>query len=330
MNMWLFEKILEIPLLLVVFGGLPAVLWLIPKTRKSGGSLVAALKIVPVFWCVFFVTVTLAGWIPGAGRLIPAVCGLFCGTAAVYFLVRLVIQKHYAEKKMLALWCVLLVIPAAVAGLMVYMAASFAITVNMARGGNYRSPWKNCGLPIQTEDGEKVFFCARSIHPFLAEYDYRIAVQKSEKTAARWLFCNTGGRTLFHLYRLPDGDWILADKMTVYLVAVKPFEIYEIFARKGELYRVPVPNEEITSWGIDERDGVVRRNYNGKCYPAEKIGDALLSGGVFSGYLDSCGYQTGSAPELRFCFDDRRELETLLQSRMKQPPPEVQNRAKAM
>ncbi len=58
---------------------------------------------------------------------------------------------------------------------------------------------------ILTANSTDMSFEGRPIHPFLAEYDYRLSFTRDGKTKQTMLFTNTGGNTHFNLYMLENG-----------------------------------------------------------------------------------------------------------------------------
>lgn len=97
-------------------------------------------------------------------------------------------------------------------------------------------------MPV--EGSCKIAFQERVIHPFLAEYDYRLRFDRDGKITYCNLITNTGGETYFNLYRLRDGRLYLVDKGGDYIVDPAKAEVQYVFRDNGKLYATPYSQGE--------------------------------------------------------------------------------------
>ncbi len=89
---------------------------------------------------------------------------------------------------------------------------------------NFKGEWRAYDLPA--EGDVRIVFEEKPIHPFLAEYDYRLRFEKDGETILRNLMTNTGGRTHFNIYRLKDGRLWFTDRYGDYIVNPQSTEIF--------------------------------------------------------------------------------------------------------
>jgi len=124
-----------------------------------------------------------------------------------------------------------------------------------------RQPWMECGVP-HPGGTPAVTFLQRSIHPFLAEYEYKIRFGTGTNSLERWLPLNSGGRTRMNAYWYPSdpksGPTIrLQDRWGEYLVRMQEQKTYMILRYKDRVFA-----GEIT-----------------ESNPGSLIGETLLAGG---------------------------------------------------
>ncbi|MBQ9336197.1 MAG: hypothetical protein IJS14_02725 [Lentisphaeria bacterium] len=244
---------------------LPAlVLWAVPKTRRSAGATVTAWKTVP-FGCMTMLVVPnlmAAVWIaslklfrlPGS-MAFHAVMMLVCTVigAALGFRV-IVLMKNHIRKRYgapdggepeskkpyyFAFGCLTLV-P------LVLIFGAFVWFLTPGSNTNY-GPWRT--YPVVTEQGTELAFQERSIHPFLAEYEYRFRFRKDGAETFQNLWVNTGGRTFFNVFRLKDGRLFFSDKLNDYIVDVKTRKVWLVLEDGREYYAGSLPSEGFDSPG---------------------------------------------------------------------------------
>ena len=251
--MWMTD-VASVVLLLWV----PAVLWAIPRTRRAVGSWTLAWKTVPVGCLGFVILCSLFGrvlkWIvpsSGVASWAALLLALFASWAGIVAVVRLVRRKFSAPGS--CDW-----IPAVAVFLfygVVFTIVIWILTVGILMRGGYRGSWRDYPLGVEPP----LVFEERSIHPFLAEYDYRIRFPRTGRPVR--LMTNTGGRTFFNIHRLRDGRFYFTDKDFDYLVDPTSGSVLYLSALEERIYAAPLPDREITSWSGLSRcgDKVVQR-----------------------------------------------------------------------
>ena len=246
---------------------LPAlVLWAIPKTRRSAGSVVTAWKTVPLGCVTMLVLPNVLMALLFLFRkvlVLPEILPLYgvLSFAAVLFSIFVGIRviagmKNYIRKRYgtadgaepesqkpyyVAFVCLAL-------SAVVFILVPFIWF--MTPGGNYHGPWRT--YPVVTEHGTELAFQERSIHPFLAEYDYRFRFRKNGQEMFQDLWLNTGGRTYFNVFRLKNGDLLFSDKNNDYIVEVKSQKVFMVLKGKDRLYAALLPEETFDSYGLEE------------------------------------------------------------------------------
>ncbi|MDD7751125.1 MAG: hypothetical protein PUK77_05380, partial [bacterium] len=188
-----------------IFALVPAILWIIPKTRRSSGMIMTALKTVPLGMLAFF-----------ALNHLPQNMALLSGTLcwAIIILLAAFIRKRYKANWKYPAFIFLVAIPFSVFCLAAAIATSiFCSTVRyFADSEHYHGEWFATAIPLPGESKTKLSLEQRSIHPFLAEYDYQLVFERDGRKTAQRLLTNTGGRTQFNLYTLIDGRLYLESK----------------------------------------------------------------------------------------------------------------------
>lgn len=235
-----------------------ALCWIIPAVRRRNGNWFLALKTVPVGLIVLIASSGLAGWVCDSlceinevpRRVIvrwgPLVVSLFCMMGAGFFIKR----RWKSEKKYNPLPSILLFLVSLVPlGIL-----SFVLSIaRYAMTGDYQEEWRSSRIPLNTR--EKLVFEQQSVHPFLAEYNYRLRFGRSGEIRRQWLFMNCGGRTHFNIYALLDGRFLFRDKDFDYLVDVSKHQVCRLKEWDGKLYAALMPNENVQSWAGPYRQG---------------------------------------------------------------------------
>ena len=256
--------VIEISLLL-----LPAIiLWAIPKTRRAGGNTATAWKSVP-FGCATMLLIpeliggliwllaeagAAVGHLPGSPVFFLAL--LFLSVTAGILIIlkirnccwkRFPTEEHVSSLPFFVAFFVL-----AVFGLGVTIALpviSYGIMIKTGR--EYHGPWRT--YKIVHEHGTELAFQQRSIHPFLAEYDYRFRFRKNGQETFQDLWLNTGGRTYFNVFRLKNGNLLFSDKNNDYIVEVKSQKVFMLKKSDGLFYAALMPPGQ-----FDSGSGVIR------------------------------------------------------------------------
>ena len=292
--------------ILLFLVALPAILaWALPQLRKRNGNFLIALKIVPVGIFALFLADKLIFWFyqwfceykfENIAKFhisirfgIPIVIALAAITVSGW----IIHKKFRVECRYDPLPSLLLFFPALLAVSILDFMISMATLFNTA--GGYRSEWRSIYLP--QENGVKIAFENQSIHPMLAEYNYRLRFIRNGQTSYQLLFSNCGGRTHFNLYRLKDGRLLFRDKDWDYIVDVRNLKIYRLEFHGDKQYIAPVPNEEINSWGgLEERNGKIVLHMGRHNIPAEEV-SGILDGMVYYGCIKDKFYPASEKPE---------------------------------
>lgn len=256
----MFEEIIICVSLAIV----PVLLWAIPKTRRMTGTWLTALKTVPLGCLTAFLIPTLLygivrfinNWrepfpVRNLGHIqlyyllgIVAIA-LVVGILLTVYLVRFIWHRYHVEGKRSMLPFLLIVFLLVMSTIVLSVAIPIVQYHNDM--SNYRRGWIAFVLP--TENDVKIAFEQHPIHPFLAEYNYRLHFKHNGKTEYRDLQTNTGGRTFFNIYRLQDGRLYFVDKDNEYIVDTAKQEILYIIRDQAKLYVVPYPQIKFSSWG---------------------------------------------------------------------------------
>ena len=285
----------------------PAVLWAVPRTRRMTGDWMTALRNVPPGCLVTFLLPVLAYfcldflgnekelfvlrrvWYP----FWSGVFSILAGLGLIAFLNRISHCKHPPERKTSFLPYVAVYVFYAVTAIVLSNLISFAVMMRNVSG--FRGNWRTSLLP--PENGVRVAFQQAAIHPFLAEYDYRLRFRSGSSEEYRALQTNTGGRTHFNLYRLKDGRLLFSDKDHDYLVDVPSRKIEYLFRHDGRFYAVPYEHHEFRSCGRLESGGAVEFTFDGKTVKASPVDPALLEGKTYYGCLTDDFYSASEKGE---------------------------------
>ena len=272
---------------------LPAIiLWAIPKTRRAGGNTATAWKSVP-FGCATMLLIpeliggliwllaeagAAVGHLPGSPVFFLALLFLSV-TAGILVILKIrnccwkcfPTEEHVSSLPFYVAFFVL-----AVFGLGVTIALpviSYGIMIKTGR--EYHGPWRT--YKIVHEHGTELAFQQRSIHPFLAEYDYRFRFRKDGQETFQDLWLNTGGRTYFNVFRLKNGNLLFSDKNNDYIVEVKSRKVY-MLEKIGDVYYAGLlPEGKFDSFGFShgQESGKVHLHIGKHFIDAEPVTDQL-------------------------------------------------------
>ncbi len=294
--------------LLLIFA---AIWWVIPKTRRSVNNWVIGLKTFPLGLIALTLTGNLVQFaakywselhlknvaIPlGVKLAIPLAAALVViVVAGIYLKRRGNDGKKYNPLPSISLF-ILAVIPTGILGFFISLALTFS-----SRGiQNYHADWQTLWLELGTR--EKVAFEQQSIHPFLAEYNYRLRFVADGETARQMLFVNTGGRTHFNIYKLADGRFLFRDKDWDYIVDVPAQQVQRLALFEGKLYAATIPNAEITSWSGPYRIGdKFFMDFGSHRAPATEV-TGILDNMRYCGCIKDNFYPAAELPETKIDF----------------------------
>ena len=299
------ENLILIALLLVM----SAIWWIIPGTRSKNGKWLIALKTFPLGLLVLILSseairlliycfselsrsnITCPGWI---GNLVPLISALAAVIGSGIF-----IQRHWGTEVGYNPWpslgmFFLTLIPLAICSFLLSMA------IYLMTDGGYRGAWRTLWLDLGNR--EKIAFESQSIHPFLAEYNYRLRFIQEGKTIRRRLFVNTGGRIHFNIYMLEDGCFLFREKDYDYLVDTGRNRVSRIAVAGGKLYAAIIPDEEINFWGGPYSNGQgFFMDFNEHRVPAEEV-TGLLDAMKYCGCITDKFYTASEKPETPIDF----------------------------
>lgn len=151
----------------------------------------------------------------------------------------------------------LLVAIAAVAG-----AVFFAFQAVKSFQQDFENPspraWEECPVPHPALM-PAITFRQRGIHPFLAEFEYRVRFDDGTNVIDGRLPINVGGRTKMNAYWYPQEEAFpaairLQDHWGEYVVRPAEMKTYSLLRRKGRLYIGEVQDEN-SGYSISEREG---------------------------------------------------------------------------
>lgn len=298
----MFEKIL----ICIFLGAVPVLFWSIPKTRRMTGSFMTALKTVPL-GCLTMIFIPIVLYetimvlehffgmplrIGAFWRLGFAALGVTVGVLLIRALARWSWRKYRAEGK--RSWIPFAVLLLGLAGgTFFFMIASVMMKFTRAPG-DYRGAWQT--VRLLDGDGTALAFEQASLHPFLAEYDYRLRFGKGGKAEYRKLRLNCGGRTYFNIYRLRDGRLFMRDKDSDYIVDPVKREVLFVFQHAGRKYAVPYPQHENPSIGWSSSDEKVTFRCNGEVIEPVPVTDEL-EGKIYYGCIENRFYPASRRPE---------------------------------
>jgi hypothetical protein len=128
--------------------------------------------------------------------------------------------------------CVVLCLGVGTGGVLLLRHIGKELTARVENFDQSQQPWIECSVP-HPGGTPALTFMEKSIHPFLAEYEYRVRFGTGSDAVERWLPLNCGGRTRMNAYwyepseqsgpciRLQDhwGEYLLRlDEQKTYLI----------------------------------------------------------------------------------------------------------------
>ena len=285
---------------------LPAILWIVPKTRRNNGNWLIAWKTVPLG----FIAICWTGWL--MSKFQSVLCERLERNIDIPFWVALVVpltvaflviipgglfirRKFGTEKKYNPGPSILIFLAAVPHVIILSWILSFVCDLG---ADDYKGEWRTAWLPREGNTG--IAFQEQSIHPFLAEYNYRLLFSRDGERTCQLLLTNTGGSTYFNVYRLKDGRLLFCDKEWDYLVDVQGPEcrVFRVDSLEDRLYAARIPNEKIGSWSIvpiRENDQIVMR-MGDHTVPAEDV-TGILDGMTYYGCIQDRFYPADQKPE---------------------------------
>ena len=287
---------------------LPTVLWIVPKTRRNNDNWLIALKTAPLgiialYWSDELLSkivrdiserqerdIDILIWIVLAVPLIAAFLVIIPG--GLFIKRKFGTEKKYNPGLSILLFFLLLP-PVFIAD----MILSFVVCVFGFADSDHKGDWRISWLPREGNTG--IAFQAQPIHPFLAEYNYRICFSRDGEKTYRYLLTNTGGRTLFNIYRLKDGRLLFRDKDWDYLVDVQGPEcrVFRVDSLEDRLYAAQVPNVEIDTWsGPFRKNDEIVMEMGDQTVPAEDV-TGILDGMTYYGCIEDRFYPAEKKPE---------------------------------
>ena len=291
---------------------LPVVLWLIPNTRRNNDNWLIALKTVPpgiivAYWCVKLL-VKLAPVI--SERLerdfeFPAWIIIAVALAAAFLVIipgGLFIKRKYGTEKKYnpgpSVLLFFLALPPAILAAVGIHAVGVFLDLVSGDTTDYNGEWRSMWLPREGNTG--IAFQEQSIHPFLAEYNYRLCFSRDGERSYQFLLTNTGGSTHFNVYRMKDGRLLFRDKEWDYLVDVQGPEcrVFRVEPFEDKLYAARIPEELFDSWSfvpMRKDDGIVME-MGDQTIPAEDV-TGILDGMTYYGCIRDRFYPAGEKPE---------------------------------
>ncbi len=283
----------------------PIILWSIPSARRRNGSwMVAGKSVAPGCLVIAFLPTLLVaalyhfsgGRWQGVRLNLPIYAiGIGVGIWLIYLLAQYCWRKSPPERKLSWLPFAVLFVFFAGAGLVLTAGITLAKAAwALSQPGGYLGNWKS--FPLGGENGLEVVFEQRPIHPFLAEYHYRIRISGNGRTVERFLLTNCGGRTNFNIYRLRDNRLYLVDKDGRYVVDPAAFEVLLLFKSGDRFFGAPLGDSPVTSWGHRDTSEKTTFHLNDRTVTAIPLGDAL-EGKTYLGSLSNDFYPAAEKAE---------------------------------
>ena len=295
---------------------IPAVLWAVPRFRRRGGVFLTPAKSVPC-GCLPLILLPEALWSlwrlscdTDRGRyLFPVTAVILLVTIPAAIAVFRFVDRRQRKilegennpvresEPIMYFIAFLFFALLGFGGCVVGTAADVARTMTAAQK-DYRGDWRYTAL--LREDGMKIDFGEQPIHPFLAEYNYKLRFDDGKQVSTHGLHTNCGGRTFFNVYRLPDGRLHLVDKDAEYLVDPKTRAVLRLFRRAGvKFFTAPYPDEEVTSWSTAPAEEKGKWYVDFNCRRVEATpADGILDGEVYFGRITRHFDDARKAPEV--------------------------------
>ncbi len=307
----MLEDIILIFLLLAT----ASILWIVPASRFNNGNWIIAFKTFPLGVIALILSAKLlnalfyyfceikmenlqpAVWI---NTLIPLAAALAVITGAGFIIKRYCGNgKKYNPLPSFLLFFLSL-IPVGIFSFFLSMAIMFC----SFGSGKYSSEWRTIWLELGTK--EKFAFESQSIHPFLAEYNYKIRFVNNGKSTRQRLFVNCGGRTHFNIYKLQDNRFLFRDKDHDYLVDASKQQVSRLARFRGKLYAAVMPDEDIVSWSrpYQTPQGIFM-DFNHKKVAAQNV-EKILENMEYCGCIRDKFYTAKEKPESAIEFMQQR------------------------
>ena len=283
---------------------IPAVLWAIPRTRRLTGNWIVALKSVPVGCAtatfVIFLLVGLAGMTLNGRALLAIGAALAAAIGAIVGCALFIRKKYRAENKQAILpFVVLFLFFACIPGFCSSAYSGIRLAIALHSGERYVGDWRSFELP--PEQGVELAFEERPIHPFQAEYEYRLRFGKADGAVYRYLRVSTGGRTAFNLYRLKDGRLFLRDKDGNYLADTAARQLLVLFEYDGKEYVAACPDRVFHDYGWITQEGeTVFYAFDDQKVEAQPLPPDLFDGWSFYGSISNKFFPAAERGELAF------------------------------
>ncbi len=284
---------------------IPVILWAVPRTRRMTGNWIVALKSVPVGCAVIIASMMVP--VAGVGlvsqerypvlrwvlMLSFLALGIVAGVAVIFGIARFIRRRYRATNRRAILPFVLLFLFFGIGTVWVavaYFMIHFAIALHS--GERFVGDWRSFELP--PEQGVELAFEERPIHPFQAEYEYRLRFGKADGAVYRYLQVNTGGRTAFTLCRLKDGRLFLGDKDGDYLVDAAARQLLVLFEYNGKGYGAACPDRVFHDWGWATQEGeTVFYEFDDQRVEAQLLPPELFDGWSFYGSISNKFFPAG-------------------------------------
>ena len=276
-----------------IFALVPAILWSIPKTRRNSEMTMTALKTVPLGMIAFFIL----NYLPAS---MPLLSGVLCW--AIILLLARFIRNRYKANWKYPVFIFLVAVPFSIFCLVIAISANFFYNAvrYAADSEQYHGEWLATAIPLPGESKTKLSLEQRSIHPFLAEYDYQLVFERDGRKTAQRLLTNTGGRTHFNLYTLIDGRLYLESKENRCIADPEEQTVLGVQMFNGQPYASELPNETVKSFsGIQEKDGKTYVEYNNREYEAHLINGAFDGRKYYGTIRSRKFYSAAEKPETK-------------------------------
>ena len=296
-------------LLCCIYSFVPLVLFLLPQTKKSSSFRVRLWKCIPFgiasahlfLYCVSEMCGNSIGKISLTYAIPLLVVALLLAVGIPCILWQWMKKKYgnVDEKERNTLWQKIcfwnerigFVLTIYFANMVLYFFYSILLFFgNAFFYGVFPEEWRNMQkwdrtVLVETEPIARLE--ARSIHPFLAEYDYRFRFDTEKGKIYQYLHRNTGGQIQFRIYKLKDGRFLWEDRFCSYIADHKTGKVWRLIeGRKGIFYHALIPNELENSFSGFDDGKEIEYQRNGKKLSASPVGD-LLKDKTFIGSINS-------------------------------------------
>ena len=252
-----------------------------------------ALKTVPLGMIAFFIL----NYLPAS---MPVLSGVLCW--AIILLLARFIRNRYKANWKYPVFIFLVAVPFSIFCLVIAISANFFYNAvrYAADSEQYHGEWLATAIPLPGESKTKLSLEQRSIHPFLAEYDYQLVFERDGRKTAQRLLTNTGGRTHFNLYTLIDGRLYLESKENRCIADPDEQTVLGVRMLDGQPYASELPNETVKSFSsVQEEDGKAYVKYNDRKYEAHLVNGALDGKQYYGTIRNRKFYSAAEKPETK-------------------------------